>query len=240
MAHVHRFYCSPESVDSQGELVVLGSDEAHHALHVVRVKPGEAVEVIDGAGHVYSCLVDEVDRKRVSCKVEAVREVEQSKRRLVWGQAWLNHQQTVEDIVKRGTALGVSEFVFFRGDHSERAPTLSDKWTRWAVDSCKQSGRAWLPEFRVVADLGEAMSCSVDVVLLASLDAEGKALAGAVSGVESALMLIGPEGDFSAGETQCALDRGAVPVRLGEHTLRTELAGQVLATLVQYEWGRLG
>jgi 16S rRNA (uracil1498-N3)-methyltransferase len=240
MAHVHRFYISAESVDTSDASLVLGGEEAHHALHVVRVKPSDEIEVIDGAGHVFRCEVESADRKQVACRILSTRDVEAPSRRLVWGQAWLNHPQTVEDIVKRGTALGVSEFIFFGGDHSERSPKLSDKWTRWAVESCKQCGRAWLPEFRVASDMDEALACGADVVLLASLDADGKNLADAVRDTKSVLMLIGPEGDFSAKETTATLDAGAVPVRLGEHTLRTELAGEVLATLVQYAWGELG
>lgn len=46
------------------------------------------------------------------------------------------------------------------------------------------------------------------------------------------LILIGPEGDFSASEVELALGSGFVPVTLGNNRLRTETAGIVAATLL--------
>jgi 16S rRNA (uracil1498-N3)-methyltransferase len=54
-----------------------------------------------------------------------------------------------------------------------------------------------------------------------------------------AVMLIGPEGDFTPAEVDAAVALGAHPVSLGATTFRAEFAAIVAATLVRYHQGGL-
>ncbi len=60
-----------------------------------------------------------------------------------------------------------------------------------------------------------------------------------VEGKGNVLVLIGPEGDYSEAELDVAADKGAIPVSLGEYTLRSEVAATVAITLIQNELGEL-
>ena len=237
MAHRYRFYIEPETaVDSP---IVLEGAEAHHALHVVRVRKGEEVACFNGIGAEVTGRVVRAERAALTIEPEQVTHTPEPSIRLTLAQAWLHREKAVEEFVKRATELGVTRFTFFRGEHSERPPKVSDKWVRWAIDSCKQSGRSWLPAFDVVDDLAGVLDGKVGPAIIATQHRTPTPLAQSISG-ESATLLVGPEGDFSEDELKLADARGAASVSLGDATYRSEVAATLLAALVLYELGGLG
>lgn len=237
MPHLHRFHVSSEELKS--DTVRLPAHEAHHALRVARVRVGDTVVLFDGEGREAVGIVLPAERKEVSVSVETRREKPKPARQLTLAQAWLNREKSLEPIISRGTELGVVRFVFFKAEHSERAPRLNEKWDRLAVESCKQSGRLWLPEFAVAEDLRSVISRADGSVLIATLHREAESIGASLEGKGNVLVLIGPEGDFSEAELEVAADKGAIPVSLGEYTLRSEVAATVAITLIQYELGEL-
>ena len=64
---MHRFYLPPESC--RGNLLRLDGREAHHALHVLRLKHGEPVTVLDGAGGEFYCEVENAAKSAVTLAV---------------------------------------------------------------------------------------------------------------------------------------------------------------------------
>ncbi|MFO7774637.1 MAG: RsmE family RNA methyltransferase, partial [Candidatus Hydrogenedentota bacterium] len=155
MAHLHRFHV-PEGF-AAGGLCQLPAGEAHHARRVVRVQAGDEVALFDGAGLEGEGRVARIDKHAVWIEVDAAVQREALPRRLTLAQACLNREDPMEELIRHGTALGVTRFAFFRGDHTERQPKRPDKWERWAVDACKQSGRPWLPAFTYHESLEEAL-----------------------------------------------------------------------------------
>lgn len=237
MAHLHRFFCDTDL--RPGTEVRLEDEEAHHALHAVRLRTGEVAAVINGRGGEGIGEVIETTRHSVSLRLDRVDQVPAPARRLTIAQATLHQPKATEFLVRHGTELGVSCFVFFRGDHSERAPGTLDKFERVAVEAMKQSGRRWLPALEVVEDLGEALAAASGARLIAALDGEVQPLRQALGGGD-ATIFVGPEGDFSPAELAAARAAGAIPISLGEYTYRSEVAATTAAALVQYEWAQLG
>jgi 16S rRNA (uracil1498-N3)-methyltransferase len=239
MSHLHRFYISPETEDGAQE-VMLPEEEAHHAARVVRVRVGERVAVMDGKGREWLGRVAQVDRRDVAVEVESLRREEAPRPRLTLLQSWLKRDKHIEEIVWRGTELGVWDFVFFRAAHSEKAVSYDPKWERIALEACKQCGRLWLPAFSVAPNLEEALAQNDPLcLLLASADTVPRPLRKAIEG-ERVGLIVGPEGDFTAEELALAQERGARPISLGDATFRAEVAAFVGATLVLYELGALG
>lgn len=237
MSHVYRFYIDP--AESTASPIRLDGTEAHHALHVIRVKGGDAVQCFDGQGTEVEGVVTGVERAAVTVEPTSVEQAPKPRIRLTLAQAWLHREKSVEELIKRGTELGVTRFAFFRGDHSERAPKPSDKWTKWAIESCKQCGRSWLPEFTVAETLAGVFGANDSPALIATQHKQPVPLRDAVNG-DSATLIVGPEGDLSEDELALAEARGARPVSLGEATLRSEVAAAALVTLTLYEMGALG
>ena len=237
MPHLHRFHVSSEELKS--DTVRLPAHEAHHALRVARVRAGDKVALFDGEGREAIGEVAEAGRDGVSVSVETRREKPKPLRQLTLAQAWLNREKSIEPIVSRGTELGVDPVLFSKGEHSERAPRLNEKWDRLAVESCKQSGRLWLPEFELADDLRGVVAAAGGRVLIATTDREAVPLKEALGGEGDVLVVIGPEGDFSEAEIQSAVEAGAAPISLGAYTLRSEVAATLAISLIQYELGEL-
>jgi 16S rRNA (uracil1498-N3)-methyltransferase len=236
LAHVYRFYC--DDLGGGTSPIRLDGAEAHHALHVVRAKVGDSVACFDGRGREAVGVVTAADRGVVAIEPESVVQSPPLPYELTVAVAWLHREKSLEELIRRGTEIGVTRFVFFRGKHSERAPKASEKWTRWAVESCKQCGRSWLPGFGVVRNLGAVLD-GVDGVVLIATQHQAPVSIGEVVKGKSPTIVIGPEGDFSGDELALAESRGANPVSLGTNTFRSEVAATVLATLVLYEMGAL-
>jgi 16S rRNA (uracil1498-N3)-methyltransferase len=215
---------------------MLDGAEAHHALHVVRVRTGDAVTCFDGLGTEISGRVVNADRSSLTIDPEQVTHHPKPDIQLTLAQAWLHRDKAIEELVKRATELGVTAFIFFKGDHSERAPKPSDKWARWAIDSCKQCGRSWLPTFAIVDDIAAVVDGSA---IIATQHQTQVPLHEAVS-AETSTLIVGPEGDFSDKELAVAESCNAKAVSLGDATYRSEVAATLLAALVLYEKGGVG
>jgi len=237
MPHLHRIHVSPETRGT-GEVVV-GGNEAHHALHVVRVRVGDPVALFDGRGREITGEVASVGKREVVVQALEEREFPPPAHRLTLIQAWLHRDKALDFVIKHGTDLGVGRFIFFRARRSERKPKYSEKWERAAIEACKQCGRLWLPEFIVAEGLEEAVREAGGQVLIATKDLHATPLRQALHETSVGL-LVGPEGDFTDEETTAALAAGATPVCLGTATYRSEVAAIVAAALIQYEQGELG
>ena len=64
---MHRFYLPPEHCTAS--TLRIEGREAHHALHVLRVKRCQPVVVLDGAGHEFLCDVAEASRNAVTLRI---------------------------------------------------------------------------------------------------------------------------------------------------------------------------
>ncbi len=213
--------------------------EAHHALHVARLSPGDSVLLFDGCGREMEGEVKRTTRHDVVVGVQRVRKVEEPQRKLTVAQAWLHREKSVEALIQHGTELGVSRFVFFRGGHSERGPKFSDKWQRTAIETCKQCGRLWLPTFEIADKLDEVLETAEGSVIIATKDAPPVPIAQA-TGSGDVSLVVGPEGDFTDAELRLALKSGARAISLGGVTYRAEVAAGLAAALILYELGELG
>ncbi len=238
MAHLHRFY-HPHTLPDSGD-ITLSRDESHHAMRVVRARQGDDVALFDGRGTVAQGTISALNRNEVVVAVTAAHSVERPAPALTLAQAWLHRDKIVDEIVRQGTVLGVAEFLFFRGAHSEKKPRLADKWERIAIEACKQCGRSWLPRFTVLESLSEVVAqAEGQCLVVARMEGPHVPLAQTATG-SPVTYVVGPEGDFSEGELVALEGAGALPVSLGDCTYRAEMAAQVGVTLIQHHLGFVG
>ncbi len=232
MAHVPRFFVStPPEGESRVELP---TDEAHHALNVLRVDPADAVLLFDGLGNEWEGSIAETDRRTVSVSIGVQRTEQPNARRLIVLLAWLGREKAMTSAVQRGTELGVDRFVFFESAHSEPGPRKIARWEKAAIESCKQCGRLWLPGFEEAESLADAVVAAEGTLLIASQRAENAPIQAALAAHPHASILIGPEGGFSPSEDAEAAGLGAIPVSLGRNTLRSEVAVGAAAGILRY------
>ena len=242
MSHCYRFYVPPEGFS--GGDIALPPEEAHHALHVVRVKPEDVVSLFDGSGREVEGVVIQATKREVIVAPRVERLSPKPSVQLTLLQAWLLRERSVEYVIQHGTEVGIARFCFFRARHSEKMPKADEKslekWRRIAIETCKQCGRLWLPDFAAETSFADALETAKGRLLIATQDAVPTVLRDAVAGQTELALAIGPEGDFAAEEVALARDRGAMPIGLGDATYRSEVAATLASALVLYECGQLG
>ena len=228
MAHVPRFHVPPGSINA--ETLALPSQEVHHALHVIRVKPNDPIILFDGQGREWQAHVSQLDRNNVEAIVDASREQAPRKSRLTIALARLGREKTMAAAVQRGTELGVDRFLFFDAKHSEARRANSEWWMRPAIESCKQCERLWLPEVVDLGGLPQALALADASIYLSQAGAPP--FSSLPDSTKSATVFIGPEGGFSAHEETAIVGAGAVSISLGHHILRSEVAVSAAAAIL--------
>ena len=136
-----------------------------------------------------------------------------------------------EEIIRPLTEMGVGRITPLLTERTEvRMPSGKEteklaKWRKLAIEACKQSGNPWLPEIDSPLKFGELLPDKENRSFIASIRLSfGKSLADFESPPSGALLIIGPEGGWTDGEEDWALENGAVPFSLGPNVLRTETA----------------
>lgn len=215
---------------------LLSDEEAHHLIHVLRMRVGNPVEVTDGKGRLANCIISEVTKKAVTVEVKDSRLIAAPLRRLYMAVAPTKNMDRFEWFVEKATELGVAAITPIWCEHSERRKMGMERVRKLVVSAAKQSGRVWFPECFDPVDLDMFIRQPFDGIrYLAHCREGGKEPAYTLGSADSALVLIGPEGDFSRREMELAFDFGFVPLSLGTNRLRTETAA--LAAVMAFELG---
>ena len=220
---------------AEGEAVVLG-DEAHHLSKVLRVRPGDEVRAFDGSGNEAQGSVTAVERDRVVVELGAAYRSPVELTDEVTVAVALLKANKLADVVRMGTELGVSRFVWLDTIRTERADVSAAKRQRLdrvAKEAAKQSGRARIPDIEGPVDLNDLVLAPRTYVgdPRAKRDL-GRVLRSAETGAGPWMIATGPEGGFDPSEIDALATRGATPVRLGRSVLRAETAPVALAAVL--------
>lgn len=241
---MHRFYIAPENFD---DALALTGSEAHHCAHVLRMQPGDELIVFDGRGREITAAVASVATSRVELRKIDKREASPPRCRITLGQA-IPKGKNIDLIVQKAVELGAAEIVplisertVVRLDQREAARKQL-KWQTIAIEAAKQCGQNWLPHLAAPQTLAKffAAERSFDVQLIGSLQEDALNLKQTLQNAQataprSVLILIGPEGDFTADELYLARERGCRPVSLGPIVLRVETAAIYCLSVLSYE-----
>ncbi len=100
-----------------------------------------------------------------------------------------------------------------------------ERWHKIARAAAGQCDRDWLPEIRPLLEFSEFLAQPELPARRLLADRDGESAIAATSA--DAVMLVGPEGGFTAAEREAAVAAGFLPCRLGPHVLRTETAALV-------------
>jgi 16S rRNA (uracil1498-N3)-methyltransferase len=227
-ARVARFHT--EAALRAGGVSVLPEAAAHHAVHVLRLRPGDEVTLFNGRGGEYAGRIAAADRLRVSVDVLQHRPIERESPLAVTLVQAVSAGEKMDFTVQKATELGVAALQPVIAARStgrvggERAELKRAHWRRVVVAACEQCGRNRIPEVLPVLPLGEYCRAPVGAgarLLLSPLVVTGLRAArldGAIA------LAAGPEAGFTAEEEAMFVEAAFVPVRLGPRVLRTETA----------------
>lgn len=213
-----------------GDRVVLDGDEGRHAATVKRIRVGEQVVLTDGAGTSATCAVIEAAKSSLALEVEQVAVTERSNPLVTVVQA-IPKGDRGELAVEVLTEIDVDRIVPWAASRSvavwkgERAAKGLAKWRATAREATKQARRSWLPEVAELATTSDvaALIAAADLAVVLHEEATDALADLVLDGVESIVVVVGPEGGIS--EEELAAFSGARVVRLGSSVLRTSTAG---------------
>jgi 16S rRNA (uracil1498-N3)-methyltransferase len=214
----------------------IAGPEAHHALHVIRVRVGDAVELFDGLGRVAAARVTGLSRAAVHVDCEAPRS---NPRPLptVHLLTAIPKGNRVDWLLEKATELAAASLtpvVFERsvGGAGELGHAKRERWLGHCIAAAKQCGLDHLPELREPAPLPQALACATGTRLVG--DPAGGPIAAALAQAQADVwLLIGPEGGLTDAERVLAAQTGFAPVRLGSTILRIETAAVSLLAAVR-------
>jgi 16S rRNA (uracil1498-N3)-methyltransferase len=245
--------CFHPGIDSAS--IVLSEDESAHLTRVLRLRAGARVLVFDGRGHQRAGVIAASTKTRATIDLdETVPAAPEPAVALTLAQAALKGDK-MDEVIRDATMMGVAvirPLVTARTVVPRAAVDQArtrDRWSRVALASAKQSGRAVVPVIapawtlsELVADAATAETRNVGAaepvcrLLLAepATQTPGRALPSEPPA--SALIAVGPEGGWAPEEVEQALAAGFLPLTLGARTLRAESAPLAALSVLSWVW----
>jgi len=246
---MRRFF-SPQELKVGKSAVISGSD-AMHISKVLRLKSDDVIAVFDGRGHAFACRIRSVSPDAVSVMVEkAHASKRESHIQITFAQAMLKSKK-MDTLIRQATELGISRWVPFFSERSVPTPDQKRltarvaRWNKISREALKQCGRDNFMEVLPPVSMEEVMtqgeSCDRKIIFWEC--ESGSAVAsrpGFEDQIRSLMVVVGPEGGFSAREVDLATSLGFVTMSLGPRILKAETAAVAAAVLMQYCFGDMG
>jgi len=245
---MHRFLIAPSDVRGS-TILITDPRELRHLRAVLRLGPGDRIRCLDGAGVEYVGLIREVMPDGVLVSIEERTSEPASVKPPRWLAQSLLKSDRFDWALQKATELGATRItplitartvVAVSEEHRSRKCA---RWRRIAEEAAKQCGRACVPMIEAPQRMTRwRPEPPPGVALIATLASGGepihevlgheRTLAQAQRG--GALILIGPEGDFTPEEVRIAERLGIRPVSLGPLTLRAETAAVAALAILGY------
>jgi len=206
----------------------LDDELAHHLGGVLRSRPGDVVRLADGRGHSALATVTRAERRCVELEVGEAEFRPRPDRSIHLAFALPRHNRT-EWLFEHATEVGVAVFWPLQSERVRPQGDRSERWHKIAAAAAGQCDRDWLPEIRTPLSLAEFLRQD-DLPARRWLATAGGPKDAAPA--TEALLLVGPEGGWTAAERAAAEAADFAPLGLGPHVLRTETAALVGAALL--------
>lgn len=244
MGKHRRFFIEPEHIS--GNIATLQGDKARQISRVLRLREGDEIRMLDGAGREHCARIVSLSRDEVKAEIHACERCDGEPGVAVTLAVCLPKSDKLELIVQKCTELGISEYVVVDSARTVARPGSAsiagklERWRRIAREAAEQSERGIAPGIRGVLPFCEvaATASEFDLAIVAWEEESETTLREVLRtnvGAKSVLLIIGPEGGLTEEEVDMAKDAGAVSVSLGRRVLRAETAAIATSAIVMYE-----
>jgi len=214
------------------------TEEARHYLRdVLRLSPGDPVELFDGRGTAWEARV-EPGFEGLALGARRAAAPGGPSIHLLFA---LAKGEKCDLVVQKATELGAARLVPFAAERSvvvldaSKGAERAERWRRIAEEAARQCGRADVPEVAAPASLAAALAAVPEGFRLLALHGEGgRPLAAlGLEGAPGLAAVVGPEGGLTAEELAACRQAGALAASLGPRTLRAETAAIAVVALLQ-------
>ena len=215
--------------DISGNNYTLDENESKHCIRVLRMTKGTIVRLIDGTGNLYEGIISNPDIKKCTISVTGMtKDFEKRNYRLHIALSPLKNPERFEWFIEKSVEIGVDEITPLICRNTEKPGIKKERINNLIISAMKQSLKATrtilnepgtFPDFIKKDYIGNRMIAHCNDTF------ERRKISDVYSKNENAIILIGPEGDFSEEEIKAAISSGFSSVHLGRSRLRTETAG---------------
>jgi 16S rRNA (uracil1498-N3)-methyltransferase len=221
----------PDLKSSSG-VVSLGEDIRKHAFSVLRMNPGEQLMLTNGKGGAATATITTANKKQFSVQLHEYIDHPASTKKMILGISLLKNTARFEWMLEKVTEIGITEIYPLLCERTERQHFRKDRFEQIITSACLQSQQFHFPILREPIKMEELFKQDLPTqrFIAHCMDGEKKQLC---SVANDAILLIGPEGDFTSEELDLSITHGFQPVGLGESRLRTETAGIVGAVMMR-------
>ncbi len=224
---------------AQHQHFILKEPESKHIVKVLRLSVNDTIVIVNGKGLTATAKI--IDNHPKRCAVSIISKTENYNPvpyYLHIAVAPTKNIDRMEWFVEKATETGISEITFLLSDNSERKVVKTERLQKVAVAAMKQSQKAFLPVINPMTKYKTFIEqqAQKENIYIAhcnnSADKNQWATIVRQQPVKQAVILIGPEGDFSENEINFALQHGFLPIALGNYRLRTETAALYATTVL--------
>lgn len=239
------------SKDIEGNICRLDRDESGHCIKVLRHRSGDQIQVIDGEGSLYHCILTDDNPKAAQAQVTSIEsEWGSHPYHLTMAVCPTKNIDRYEWFAEKACEVGLDEIVPVIGEHSERKVIKAERLEKILVSASKQSLKAAVPSITPLCSVKDFITSMAgpehaDTIKLIAycFEEDGHerisikdALKESPKNKRAIAILIGPEGDFSRDEAMLAIESGFIPVHLGDSRLRTETAALTAVEAVYFQY----
>ncbi len=208
----------------------LGKEESAHCVRVLRLKEGSRIHLTDGRGNLFLAQLLSADPKE--CIAEIIETIPEYGKRNFYLHIAIAPTKNIdrfEWFLEKATEIGIDEITPVFCEHSERNIIKPERLHKIITSAVKQSLKAYHPVLNEAVKFNQWLTTDFNgkKFIAHCEEEEKKSLQSACQKGENALILIGPEGDFSIAEIKKAIEYKFQPISLGNSRLRTETAGIV-------------
>ncbi len=214
---------------------VLPEEESLHAVKVLRLKVGDAIELLDGVGGFYRAKITNPHPNHCGFEItETKTAFGKRDYKLHIAIAPTKNIERLEWFIEKATEIGIDEITPIICRYSERKAIKADRLEKIIISAAKQSVKAYFPKLNPLCTFDEFIKNhqNSQKFIAHCYKDDKKVLQNEIQKSSDILILIGPEGDFSKDEIQMAIQSGFIQVSLGNSRLRTETAGVVACCTV--------
>ena len=220
---MHYFFASTLTAAGHFQL----SDEEWKHIKALRIRDGERLVLVDGKGGRMQGVFH-LENKTPSIVMESYEQALAETGGVHLYIPMTQHADRIEWMLEKCTEMGLLSFNIITTEYAEPGKYSLDRLQRVAIAAMKQSQRSFLPSISVIDNWSKLMSSlpSQDVFVAHCYPQEKRNWKDVIA--EESHVLIGPEGDFSEKEVSELIQRGAIPIALGNARLRAETAGMLV------------
>jgi 16S rRNA (uracil1498-N3)-methyltransferase len=207
----------------------LDQTESAHCIRVLRLKKGSSVNIIDGNGNFYEGIISDPDPR--ACKITLTHisgNFEKKSYKLHIALSPLKNPERFEWFVEKSVEIGIDQITPLISRNTEKHAIKKERINKIIISAMKQSLQTFQPVVNIETSFQDFIGLGLEgsrMIAHCYSDIHRDSISAAYRRGQDAIIMIGPEGDFTREEVSQAISAGFIPIHLGRSRLRAETAG---------------